>query len=78
MAEEDDDRDDALSDADLLDREADHRDDFLRREQAEPQLRTSSWRSLHGSQALIRAWERWRATSVAARLRGLIARGRRR
>lgn len=68
---------DALSDSDLLDRESDQQDEFLRLERVEPQVRDTTYRPMHGSPALIHAWEQWRQTSVSARLRGLVPRARR-
>lgn len=64
----------ALSDKDLLDREADQRDEFLRLERCEP--RETTYESLIGSRALMHAWDRWMRTSLTARLRGLLPRGR--
>ncbi|HEU4996933.1 MAG TPA: hypothetical protein VFT29_19080 [Gemmatimonadaceae bacterium] len=64
----------ALSDKDLLDREADQRDEFFRLERFEPFETT--YQSLSGSRALMHAWDRWMRTSLTARLRGLLPRAR--
>ena len=68
--------DDSLSDSELLDRESDQHDEFLRLERQEPQ-RDTPYRVMNGSRELIHAWERWIQTSLTARLRGLRPRGRR-
>ena len=67
---------DSLTDRDLLDREADQRDEFFRLEEFEPQRRDTTYRFLRGSRALLHAWDRWTRTGVAARLRGLLPRAR--
>ena len=67
---------DLLSDSELLDRESDQHDEFLRLEKAEPQPRNTTFRLMEGSRALIHAWELWIETSVTARLRGLLPRPR--
>jgi hypothetical protein len=66
----------SLSDNELLDREADQRDEFMRREEDEPHLRDTTYRIMQGSRGLLRAWEQWLRTNVAVRLRGLISRER--
>jgi hypothetical protein len=63
---------DSLSDAELLNREAEQRDEFLRLEESEPQLRDTTYRMVVGSRPLIHAWDRWTRTSIAVRLRGLL------
>ena len=69
--------DDKLDDEELLDRESDEREDFMRIEGTEPQSPGTTYRVLSGSRALIDAWEKWMRTSVSARLRGLLPRARR-
>ena len=66
----------SLSDDELLDREANQRDEFLRREEEEPHLRDSTYRVMLGSRGLLAAWDRWVRTNVVVRLRGLISRER--
>jgi hypothetical protein len=72
MTDEMDKSTNSLSDAELLDREAQQRDEFLRLEEFEPQLRDTTYRMVVGSRPLIHAWDRWTRTSVAVRLRGLL------
>jgi hypothetical protein len=62
-----------LTDDALLEREESDRREYLRLEQREPGLRDTNFQDLTGSPALIRAWERWWATKVARRLRGLVS-----
>jgi hypothetical protein len=62
-----------LTDDALVEREESERREYLRLEQREPQLRDTTYRALSGSPRLIRAWERWWATKLARRLRGLIS-----
>lgn len=71
-----DESNESLSDNDLLNREADQRDEFRRLEESEPHLRDTTYRVMSGSRALLHAWDRWSRTSVAARLRGLLPRRR--
>ena len=62
-----------LTDDALVEREESERREYLRLEQREPQFRDTTYRALGASPGLIRAWERWWATKVARRLRGLIS-----
>jgi hypothetical protein len=62
-----------LTDDALVEREESERREYLRLENREPQHRTTTYRALTASPGLIRAWERWWATKVARRLRGLIS-----
>jgi hypothetical protein len=63
-----------LSDDALVDREQSERREYMRLEQREPHLKDTTYRELTGSKALLHAWERWSRTSIALRLRGLLAR----
>ena len=65
---------DELSDDALVDREQSERREYMRLEQREPHLRDTNYRELTGSKALLHAWTRWSRTSLALRLRGLLAR----
>jgi hypothetical protein len=65
---------DELSDDALVEREHSERREYMRLEQREPHLRETTYRALTGSKALLHAWERWSRTSIALRLRGLLAR----
>jgi hypothetical protein len=65
---------DELSDDALVDREESERREYMRLEQREPHLRDTNYRQLTGSKALLHAWDRWSRTSIALRLRGLLAR----
>lgn len=65
---------DALSDAELLDREAHQRSEYFRSERQDARGRGTKYRLFDASPAVLRAWERWKATSIAARLRGLLPR----
>lgn len=68
----------SLSYDELLDREADQRNEFMRREEDEPQLRETTYRALRGSLGLLKAWDQWLRTNVAVQLRGLVSREHRR
>jgi hypothetical protein len=65
---------DELSDDALVEREHSERREYMRLEQREPHLRDTNYKELKGSNALLHAWERWSRTSIALRLRGLLAR----
>ena len=65
---------DELTDDALQQREESERREYLRLEQKEPHLRDTTYRELTGSKQLLHAWERWKQTSVALRLRGLLSR----
>ena len=65
---------DELTDDALLQREASERREYDRRGEKEPHLRDTNYRELTGSVALMHAWERWRITNIAMRLRGLLSR----
>ncbi|HJQ22013.1 MAG TPA: hypothetical protein VJ867_16835 [Gemmatimonadaceae bacterium] len=62
-----------LTDDALVEREASEHREYLRLENREQQHRDTTYQALTASPALIRAWERWWATKVARRLRGLIS-----
>ena len=63
-----------LPDDELLEREVADRREYFRLEKREPHLRDTNYRALTGSKALLHAWERWKRTSIAVRLRGLLSR----
>lgn len=65
---------DELSDEALVEREHADRREYMRLEKRESHLRDTNYRELKGSKALLHAWERWSRTSLALRLRGLLAR----
>jgi hypothetical protein len=60
-----------FDDSELLAHESAQRDEFLRLERLEPHLRDTTYRELRGSPALLTAYGRWKASSSAARHRGL-------
>lgn len=62
-----------LTDDALVQREESERREYLRLEEREPKFRDTTYRDLTASPGLIRAWERWWATKLARRLRGLIS-----
>jgi hypothetical protein len=62
-----------LTDHALVEREESERREYLRLEQREPHLRDTTYGAVKGAPGLIVAWERWWATKVARRLRGLIS-----
>ena len=66
---------DELGDRDLQDREEKDKRELLRLEKIEPGRRESTSKLSEGSRALMHAWERWKATDVAMRLRGLLPKG---
>lgn len=66
---------DDLSDGQLLDRERDDHDDFRREQAEQPRFGDTTFGLIRGSPRLIAAWERWWETNLAARMRGLLARG---
>jgi hypothetical protein len=61
-----------LGDNDLRDREEKNKRELLRLEKAEPGRRESTSSLSPGSGALMHAWERWKASDIAMRLRGLL------
>lgn len=65
--------DEQLSDRDLLDREEKNKRELIRMEKLEPGRRESTSELVAGSSALMHAWERWKASNIAARLRGLVS-----
>jgi hypothetical protein len=64
--------DEQLNDSDLLDREERNKRELIRLEKLEPGRRESTSELKPASVLLLRAWERWKASNIAARLRGLI------
>jgi hypothetical protein len=66
--------DDQLSDHDLLASEEKNKRELIRMEKLEPGRRESTSALVPASNALMHAWERWKASNVAARLRGLVSR----
>lgn len=62
-----------LTDDALVDREEADRREYRRLEEREPELRDTTYRSLDASPGLIKAWDRWWATKVERRLRGLLS-----
>lgn len=65
---------DDLTDDALVQREESERREYIRLEEKEPHLRDTNYRELTGSTLLLHAWERWRRTSIALQLRGLLSR----
>ena len=65
---------DELTDDALQQREESERREYNRLEKKEPHLRDTTYRELTGSKALLHAWERWKRTSIALKLRGLLSR----
>ena len=65
---------DELTDDALQQREESERREYIRLEQKEPHLRDTTYRELTGSRQLLHAWERWKQTSIALQLRGLLSR----
>lgn len=65
--------DEQLSDRDLLDREEKNKRELIRMEKLEPGRRESTSELVPASNALLHAWERWKASNIAARLRGLVS-----
>lgn len=65
---------DDLDDTELLERERDDREDFRRREEAEPRFRETTYGVIRGSPGLVASWERWWKTNLAARMRGILTR----
>lgn len=65
---------DSLNDAELLARETSELDDFKRLERMEPRFRDTTYGVVRGSAALVTSWERWWATNLAARMRGILTR----
>lgn len=62
-----------LTDSELVDREELNKRELMRLEKLEPGRRESTSELVPGSVRLMHAWERWKASNVAARLRGLLA-----
>jgi hypothetical protein len=65
---------DELTDDALQQREASERREYIRLGEKEPHLRDTNYRELTGSKELMHAWDRWRITNIAMRLRGLLSR----
>lgn len=65
---------DALSDAEVLDREAADRTEFLQLSQREPRVRGTTYREIRTPPADLEAWDRWTASGAVARARGLTPR----
>ena len=63
-----------LTDSELIDREDLNKRELMRLEQLEPGRRESTSALVPGSARLMHAWERWKASNAAARLRGLLSR----
>ena len=63
-----------LTDAELVDREELNKRELMRLEQLEPGRRESTSELVPASARLMHAWERWKSSNVAARLRGLLSR----
>ena len=63
-----------LTDSELVDREELNKRELMRMERLEPGRRESTSELIPGSDGLMRAWERWKASNVAVRLRGLLSR----
>jgi hypothetical protein len=62
-----------LSDDALVEREESERREYLRLEEHEPALRDTTYGAVKAAPELIAAWDRWWATKVVRRLRGLIS-----
>jgi hypothetical protein len=60
-----------MDDSDLLHRESSERREYNRLLNREPHLGDTNYRTLLGSELLMRAWQRWSETRIAAKLRGL-------
>lgn len=67
---------DVLSDAELLDREAADRLEFLRLSRGQPRPRATTYLEIRTSPVQLEAWARWTASGAAARSRGLAPRRR--
>ena len=65
---------DGLDDTQLIAREAHDRDTYQQLEREQPQFRDTTYGLVRGSRELVDAWERWRITNLAARVRGLVSR----
>ncbi len=65
--------DNELTDTQLVDREERNKRELMRLEQLEPGRRESTSSLVPGSATLMHAWERWKASNAAARLRGLLS-----
>ena len=74
MNHHDDHLTDHLDDTQLLAAEQVHRDDYARQRRQEPCVRDTTYGLIQGSAALVASWERWWATNLAARMRGLLGR----
>lgn len=61
-----------LTDAELVDREEQNKRELMRLEQAEHGRRETTSELVPASAGLLHAWERWKASNAAARLRGLL------
>jgi hypothetical protein len=65
--------DQELTDRELMDREDINKRELMRLEQIEPGRRESTSELVPASAKLMHAWERWKASNAAARLRGLLS-----
>ena len=63
-----------LTDGELVEREERNKRELIRMEGLEAGRRESTSELVAGSAPLMQAWERWKATNAAARLRGLLSR----
>ena len=66
------DSNDNLDDSGLLLREAHDLQEYQQLAREQPHYRDTTYGLIHGSSALVSAWERWWGTNMAARLRGLL------
>lgn len=67
-----------MNDVELLEREFNDRIEFMQLERNEPESSGTTFREIRASPALLDAWQRWAQSGLAARLRGLLPRGRHR
>jgi hypothetical protein len=74
MRENADDSTDQLNDAQLLEREWLQRDEFERLRLLEPPSLGTTYGQIRGSSALVKSFDRWWKTNLAARMRGIIDR----
>ena len=66
--------DQELTDTQLVEREERNKRELMRLEELEPGRRESTSTLIPASARLMHAWERWKASNAAARLRGLLSR----
>lgn len=60
-----------LSDRELLEREATDRREFFQLNRLQPSVRGTTYRVIRAPADYLAAWQRWTASSAAARSRGL-------